>query len=70
MKQALCAFLGLSTAAFAAVANSAEFLSDQRMDAVRAGAVDAAVDSTATAAGPFNHTDGAAAVATEEGSFE
>jgi hypothetical protein len=70
MKKALCAFVGLSTAAFAAVGNSAELLSDQRMDAVTAGAVDAAVDSTATAAGPFNHTDtnGAAAAATEEGS--
>jgi hypothetical protein len=70
MKKALCAFLGLSTAAIAAVGNSAELLSDRRMDAVTAGAVDAAVDSIATAAGSFNHTDtnGAAAVATEQGS--
>jgi hypothetical protein len=70
MKKALCAFLGLSTGAFAAVGNSAELLSDQKMDAVTAGAVAATVDSTATAAGSFNHTDthGAAAVTTEQGS--
>jgi hypothetical protein len=70
MKKALCALLGLSAAAIAAAGNSAELLSDQRMDAVTAGAVDAAVDSIATAAGSFNHTDtnGAAAVATEQGS--
>jgi hypothetical protein len=70
MKKVLCALLGLSTAAFAAVGHSAELLSNQRMDAVTAGAVDAAVDSTATASGSFNHTDtnGAAAVATEQGS--
>jgi hypothetical protein len=69
MKKALCALLGLSAAAIAAAGNSAELLSDQRMDAVTAGAVDAAVDSIATAAGSFNHTDtnGAAAVATEQG---
>lgn len=70
MKKVLCASLGFCTAAFAAVGNSAELLSDQRMDAVTAGAADAAVDSTAAAAGPFNHTDtnGAAAVAAEQGS--
>jgi hypothetical protein len=70
MKKVLCALVGLSTAAFAAAGNSAELLSGQRMDAVTAGAVDATVDSTATAAGSFNHiaTNGAAAVATEQGS--
>jgi hypothetical protein len=70
MKNVLCASLALCTAAFPAVGNSAELLSDQGLDAVTAGAADAAVDSTATAVGPFNHTDtnGAAAVATEQGS--
>jgi hypothetical protein len=69
MNRLLCALLGLSSAALAAAANAAEVLSDQRLDAVTAGAVDATVDSTATAAGSFNHTDtnGAAAVATEQG---
>jgi hypothetical protein len=70
MNRLLCALLGLSSAALAAAANAAELLSDQRLDAVTAGAVDATVDSTATAAGSFNHTDtnGAAAAATEQGS--
>jgi hypothetical protein len=69
MNRLLCALLGLSSAALAAAANSAELLSDQRLDVVTAGAVDASVDSTASAAGSFNHTDtnGAAAVATEQG---
>jgi hypothetical protein len=70
MNRLLCALLGLSSAALAAAANAAELLSDQRLDAVTAGAVDATVDSTATAAGSFNHTDtnGAAAATTEQGS--
>jgi hypothetical protein len=69
MKKVLCAFMGLS-AAFTAVGNSAELLSDLKMDAVTAGAVNATVDSMATAAGSFNHTgtNGAAAVSAEQGS--
>jgi len=70
MNRLLCALVGLSTAALATAASSAELLSDRRLDAVTAGAVAATVDSTASAAGSFNHTDtnGAAAVATEQGS--